>query len=62
MQQLEDPLGSVEIAQRVLAEIAQAGSGRERVPGEILRGQGEDHLSTMSRREQARQPVQSCAR
>ena len=36
MQQLEDPLRSVEIAQRMLAEVAQAGSWRQRVPGKVL--------------------------
>ena len=58
MEQLEDPLGSIEVAQRMLAEVAQAGSWRERVPGEILRGQREEHLAAMARGQQAGEAVQ----
>jgi hypothetical protein len=60
MQQLEDALGAVEIAQRMLPQVPQARVRREHVTGEILRGQGENHLATVSRCEQARQPIQSC--
>ena len=38
MQQLEDLLRVGQVAQRVLAQVAQAGSSGQRVPGEILRG------------------------
>ena len=49
MEQLEDPLGSVEVTQRMLAQVAQAGSGRKRIAGEVLRGQGEEYLTAMGR-------------
>ena len=59
VQELEDPLRPVEIAQGMLAQITQARSCRERVPSEILRGQGEEHLTAVSSGQQARQPIQS---
>src|SRR5215203_1274393 len=58
MEQLEDALGSVEIAQRMLTQITQAGSRRETVPSKILSCQGQQHLSAMARRKQTRQTIQ----
>ena len=58
MQQLEDPLGSVQVTERMLAEVSQASSRRESISGKILRGQGKKHLPTMPRIQQAREPIQ----
>ena len=59
MQEVKDPLGSVEVAQGVLTEVAQTGSWRERVSSQILGGQGEEHLTAVGRSQQARKPIQS---
>ena len=53
VEQLEDALGSIEVPQRMLTEITQACSCRQRVPGQVLRGQGEEDLAAVGRRKQA---------
>jgi hypothetical protein len=62
MEQLEDPLGSVQIAQRMFTEVAQSGSWRQCVPGKILGGEREEDLTAVRRRQQTGQTVQTGAR
>ena len=59
MKQLEDPLRSVEIAQRMLTEVAQAGSCRQGIASQVLRRQGEEHLATVGGGQQAGEAIES---
>jgi hypothetical protein len=59
MQELEDPFRSGEIAQRMLAQVAQAGSCREGVPGKVLGRQGEQHLAAVGRGQQASEAIEA---
>jgi hypothetical protein len=58
MEQLKDPLGSVEITERMLAKIAQACSFRERVQSEVLGDQGKEYLSAVAGSDEASESVE----
>ena len=49
--------GSVQIAQRVLAEVAQSGLRGRRVAGQLLGGQREEHLPAVAGCKQAGESV-----
>ena len=48
MQELEDPLRRKQVAQPVLAQVAQGAALGERVPGELLDRMGEEHLAPVA--------------
>ena len=59
MKQLEDVLRSVEIAQRVLTEVAQARTQRQGIVSQVLRHLGEEHLTTVGSGHQAGEAIES---
>ena len=58
MDQLEDPLRLQQISQPVLAEVAKVGPGRKSATGQLLDGLGEENLSTISCRQEPREPIE----
>ena len=58
MQQLEDPLRLQQIAQPVLAQIAQLGSGGQGAAGQLLDRLGQEDLATVPGGQEPGQPVE----
>ena len=58
MEELKDVLGAMEIAQGMLTQITQAHPMRQCVAGEIMGGEGEQHLSPMGGRQQPREAIE----